>query len=136
MEQISFFNVPAPAVGGEHWKILGDYPDYWISDRGRVWNCLTGRTVRAFLDRDGRGAVTLFKNGAKRTFLVAKLVAANFVANPKGYGYVRHKSPDLTDDRARNLEWVAYPMDKPKKAREEGKKERRIQKRTRLRQYS
>lgn len=113
MEQISFFTLPAPGGIGERWKVIEDCPDYWVSDKGRIYNSIKNRTVRTFLDRDGRSAVTLLRRGQKRTRLVDRTVADHFVDNPKGYGYVRHKSGDWSDNTARNLEWVAYPTERP-----------------------
>jgi hypothetical protein len=53
-------------------------------------------------------AVKLYANGKGKVFKVHRLVALEFVANPKGKPEVNHKNLDKCDSRASNLEWCTH----------------------------
>jgi hypothetical protein len=48
----------------------------------------------------------LCENGKTKTFLLHRLVAENFIANPLGLPEVDHKDRDKTNNHVGNLKWV------------------------------
>lgn len=102
---------------GEEWRAIDGYPDYAVSDQGRVMR-VTSRTCAkagAILkkslsggrNKDGRYfIVDLVLNGKKSTKLVHILVTEAFLGpRPPGH-VVNHRSGERGDNRKDNLEWV------------------------------
>jgi hypothetical protein len=94
----------------EHWVKILDFPDYSVSDLGRVRNNRTDRILRGTSSNRGTLTVLLLgEDGGKYRRSVARLVWAAF-RSPKGLfadavdidtiGFVNH---DKTDCRAGNL---------------------------------
>lgn len=88
----------------EIWKDIKDYPNYQVSNLGRVRN-KKGSIRKTKLKKDGYISITLCKNGEHKTFLVHRLVATAFIPNPNNYTIINHINEDKTDNRAENLEW-------------------------------
>lgn len=87
----------------EIWKLAPGFPDYRISDKGRV--CSRTKFLRSDVVNGGYLRVRLYKD--KRVFrvLVHRLVALAFIPNPDNLPQVNHKNEIKTDNRAENLEW-------------------------------
>lgn len=111
---------------GEVWKPIsvynrmmnGDVPKYWVSNLGRVktaeYISSRGKPVPSRMltpgktDR-GHEFVSLHNGrGEVRTFGVHILVALEFVPNPAGHRFVKHKNNDFSDSSADNLEWTGH----------------------------
>lgn len=58
--------------------------------------------------RADRAYVGLRHDGVKKRFLIYRLIALTFVANPYGKTTVNHRNGVKCDDRAVNLEWATY----------------------------
>ncbi|MFV0916089.1 NUMOD4 domain-containing protein [Ralstonia nicotianae] len=92
----------------ERWKQIAGYPDYAVSDLGRVKR-LTSRTCAkagSILKTPPRGkknpypSVDLCLNGKKRTEMVHRLVAAAFLGLPPFEGAeINHKDGNKSDPR-------------------------------------
>jgi hypothetical protein len=87
----------------EAWTFIEDYPNYMISNKGRVLNIKRGRVMSCWGGRYLQ--VTLYKNGNKAAPLVHILVAKAFVPNPCGYEEVNHIDEVKTNNCHTNLEW-------------------------------
>lgn len=101
----------------EVWKQIPDWPDYAVSDQGRVKR-LTARTCAkagTILKQCWRGAksadrnylaVDLCRNGERRTWQVHILVAEAFHGKRPPGLVPNHKDGDRANNAASNLEWV------------------------------
>lgn len=91
-------------MSDENWRGIAGYPNYSVSDHGRVMNSVTGKILKANVSGPGYLAVALCPG--PRTSAVHRLVAAAFVSRPDDATCVNHINHDRQDNRAVNLEWV------------------------------
>lgn len=95
----------------EIWKTIEDYPNYMVSNMGRVKRLSTGyyrRTEKILipqLQSNGYLHIKLSQNGKSKCFLLHRLVAMVFVPNPDNLPQVNHINENKTDNRVENLEW-------------------------------
>ncbi len=92
----------------ECWKFIeGLDGRYEISDQGRVR--YLGSTIKFQATTvKGYKEVRIKFKGKKYILKVHRLVAKNFVENPKGYDDVHHKNGIKGDNRSENLEWIDH----------------------------
>lgn len=87
----------------EIWKDIPNYPNYEVSNLGRIRNKNRDKILKYCGNR--YWLVTLSHEGNKRIFSVHRLVAEAFVPNPNNYPQVNHINENKLDNRAENLEW-------------------------------
>lgn len=99
-------------TAAEKWRGIDGYPDYEVSDEGRIRRVTSrtfakaGRILSTRGLRSGYPSLDLCRNGDRRTFSVHRLVAAAFLGPcPAGYE-VNHRNGDKTDNRVHNLEYA------------------------------
>lgn len=91
----------------ENWKTIKGYRGlYKISNFGRVLCIKTNQIKCSGLNRQSYHQMTLFKDGANKTFRLHRLVAQAFVPNPLNKPFVNHIDGDKNNNRFCNLEWV------------------------------
>lgn len=66
------------------------------------------RILKQKTDKDGYKRVTLWKNKTSKDFLVHRVVASNFIANPNSYYVVNHLDGHPDNNNVGNLEWTDY----------------------------
>lgn len=103
----------------EIWKDIIDFPNYQISNLGRVKskerivNALYNskkrnreRILKLFTNNRGYKVVTLYNhNGKSNPIFVHRLVAKSFINNPNKHNIINHINADKGDNRVDNLEW-------------------------------
>lgn len=89
----------------EVWRPVEDFPNYEVSDQGRVRNIKTGRILKPSNNGHGYLQVVLCQNGERTCHILHRLVAMAFVKNPARLPQVNHINEVIVDNRACNLEW-------------------------------
>ena len=90
----------------ECWRKLEDFDNYSVSSFGRVRNDITKRILKPGISSSGYYGVKLYQNNKKKTFLVHRLVAIYFIANPMNKKCVDHIDHDRKNNRIFNLRYA------------------------------
>lgn len=83
---------------------LKDFPDYGVTEDGRVWSYKSNKFLKAG-DSHGYKMVSLRVDRKSKHMLVHRLVALTFLPNPDDKPQVNHIDGDKTNNRLENLEW-------------------------------
>ena len=90
----------------EIWETISDFPNYEVSNFGRVRNEKTGNYLTQKIGRDGHYlSVYLCNNGKENTQTIHRLVAKAFVPNPEKKQQVNHIDGNKLNNKVNNLEW-------------------------------
>lgn len=95
----------------ENWKPIKGYGNkYLISSLGTVksFMCRSIVTLKPGLTKAGYFTVSLRKNKRSRTHYIHRLVAQEFISNPRKKPTVNHKNGDRKNNSVDNLEWATY----------------------------
>jgi len=105
-------NLDLNDLDGEIWKIIKDFPDYAVSDMGRVksfvkWHGTDVRILEPSKDKDGYLCVGLSKNGEKpKTKRIHRLLYQTFRGEiPEGY-VVHHRDSIKKNNILDNLQMM------------------------------
>ena len=98
----------------EIWKTITDFEDYKISNLGNVISLerisfsgkkLKQRFINGGIDSRGYHMINLVSNGVRKTLLVHRLVAKEFIINKDSKPQVNHIDGDKLNNKVYNLEW-------------------------------
>lgn len=97
----------------ENWKDIEGYPNYQVSNLGRVKSLGNNKTRKEKILKSGKNnkgylKVILYKEGKIKNYRVHRLVAQAFLDNPNNLSEVNHKDEDKTNNRVENLEWCTH----------------------------
>lgn len=91
----------------ELFKNIKEYPYYWISPSGQIWNNRTHRMIKPSQKPNGYYQVNLeCLDGRRKKEYIHRLVALTYLDNPNGYPEVHHKDNNPTNNDVSNLQWV------------------------------
>lgn len=87
---------------------IKDFPDYYVSDYGRVFSEKRGKFKELKRSDNGTGylRILLHKNGKIYHKLVHRLVCETFLERDEGKEICDHINRIRTDNRLSNLRWV------------------------------
>lgn len=85
-------------------KPIKDHEDYYVSSYGKIFSTKQGyiRQLKPFLD--GKGNYRIIRLDYKK-YLLHRIVAINFIPNPKNLPEVNHKDKNKQNCKVDNLEW-------------------------------
>lgn len=92
----------------EEWRDIEDYPNYEVSNIGRVRNKTTKYVLKPqkFMGKKYY-YVCLSNNGIQKKERIHRLVATAFIPNPKNLPEVNHKDEEPSNNFVDNLEWCS-----------------------------
>lgn len=104
----------------ERWKTIKEFPDYKISNHGKVYSFKKNSTriLKNRVSSKGYAFVYLTNSIGSKNLKVHRLVAQYFLSNLKNKEVVNHKDFNKMNNRVNNLEWMSnienvyYSMDK------------------------
>lgn len=91
-----------------NWIELKENNKYEINECGIVRNKKTKKSLKYWKTTIGYNTVCLFKNGIRKTYYVHRLIANNFIENPKKYNEVNHIDGNKENNSISNLEWCTH----------------------------
>lgn len=89
----------------EQWREIEEFPQYEVSNKGRVRNGKTKRILRTNLDEKGRERLILYKGNKQYSRKIHRLVADAFCEKYYDGLDVTHADGDVRNNDADNLEW-------------------------------
>lgn len=89
----------------EQWRIIDEFPQYEVSNKGKVRNAKTKRILRTNRDEKGRERLILYKDGKQHSRKIRRLVAEAFCEQYYDDLYVMNIDGDITNNDSDNLEW-------------------------------
>lgn len=92
----------------EQWKTIDEFPQYSVSNLGRVKNNKTNRIMIGGFDKDGYKQVTISHNKHQYNRRICRLVAIAFIPNPNNLPCVNHIDENKQNDKVINLEWCTF----------------------------
>lgn len=90
-------------ISNEIWKNINKYPNYYISNFGRIKN---KKNILRPSITNGYYGINLFNKEKKIRMQIHILVAKQFINNPKDLPFVNHINGNRLDNRIENLEWI------------------------------
>lgn len=90
----------------EEWRKVHSFPNYSISDEGRLRNDDTNHIRKNKTDKYGYEYVNLKQGGRTHSKFIHRLVAEEFIDNPDRKPQVNHKDGNKKNNRVDNLEYV------------------------------
>lgn len=92
----------------EQYKQIAEFPDYAISNTGKVKNTKTGRILKTTIHKKrGYVKVGLRKDNKTITCEIHRLVAMAYIDNPNNFEHVDHKDRNKLNNNLSNLTWVS-----------------------------
>ena len=90
----------------EQWAYIRGFPEYMVSDKGRVWSVNSRRflTLKP-MDNHGHLGVVLYNENGRTYKYIHRLVAEAFIPNPNGYRIVRHIYDQPDQNTVHDLAW-------------------------------
>jgi hypothetical protein len=91
-------------LANELWEKIEDFPNYSISNCGRVRNDITCKDMKIYL-KCGYFNISLKNENVRRNFKVHRLVGKAFIPNPENKLEINHIDKNPQNNHVSNLEW-------------------------------
>jgi hypothetical protein len=101
----------------EEWRLIQDFPEYEVSNLGRVKGGRWGHIKKPIVDRDGYTRVNLYKNKIAKLCAIHRLVASAFLNNSENKPDIDHINRIKDDNHIDNLRWVTKKENEDNKPR-------------------
>lgn len=88
----------------EKWKSIDSFPDYYVSNLGRVYSNKSNKFLSP-KSNNGYLSVGLSKDGIVKLKRIHRLVATAFIPNPNNLPCINHKDENPSNNTVDNLEW-------------------------------
>jgi hypothetical protein len=115
-----FDNVVEQIEDVEEFRVFGGFPNYSVSNLGRVRNDRTQRILRPKIDRWGYYQVCLQNGGKQSTKRIHKLEMTAFVGDSEGR-QVNHKDRNSLNNHLSNLEYCSSSENQQNRSSYNGK---------------
>lgn len=89
----------------EEWRIIREFPNYEVSNFGRVRQIRNNKIIYQKNHSQGYKQVTLYNKGRVYYRYVHRLVAEAFIPNPNNLPFINHKDECKVHNYVTNLEW-------------------------------
>lgn len=90
----------------EIWKPIAGFPNYQVSNKGRVMNLKSRKVLKNNIDCVGYVYVDLYKgDGTSKKIKIHRLVAEAFLPNTLSLPQINHIDENKTNNDVTNLEW-------------------------------
>ena len=86
-------------------KPIPNYPNYSVTEDGKVINNKFNRELKPMLGRNGYYQVSLCNKGNIKRLSLHRVIASTFLDNLDNKAQVNHINGIKTDNRLENLEW-------------------------------
>ena len=90
----------------EEWRTVYKYPNYDVSNMGRVMKMNTGKLLKNTTGINGYSMVGLVNYNGKKVFSIHRLVCNEFIENPDNKPSVDHIDNDRSNNHVENLRWA------------------------------
>ena len=90
----------------EVWRQIKNYPNYSVSNRGKIKNNKTCLILKPMKARGNYLQVGLYKNKIMKRIAIHKLVLEAFICKRPPNKQTNHKDGDKANNSVTNLEWV------------------------------
>ncbi len=96
----------------EEWRGVVGFPNYAISNFGRVWNIKHERFLTPSFEPNGYAHVHLYYNGKPTIIDIHRLVALSFLSRSQDEIEVNHDDGDKYYNHVDNLEWTTKSVNR------------------------
>ena len=106
-------NLLTQLMEGEQYVPINDFPNYFITSMGRVWNSKKERWMKGHKHNSTSYAyaVSLSKNGKKDTRTIHRLVGTHFLKEYKEGLHILHKDENLPYPEINNVDNTGCTID-------------------------